>query len=83
MHTFARRGFTTETEPMRKQQEVIQRDVPQSMKPLAVSVKTACKLLEIGSTKMWELIKEGRVRTTVLGRKRLVIYGSLEQLLKP
>ena len=68
---------------MRKLSEVVQRDVPQTMKPLAVSVKTVCRLLEIGSTKMWELIKEGRVQTAVLGRKRLVIYGSLEQLLKP
>jgi hypothetical protein len=67
---------------MRELNEVIERDVPQSMKPLAVSVKTACRLLEIGSTKMWALIKEGRVQTAVLGRKRLVIYGSLERLLK-
>jgi excisionase family DNA binding protein len=54
-----------------------------SIKPLAVSVKTACKLLGIGNTKMWELIKNGRVQTVHLGRKRLVIYFSLERLLAP
>jgi hypothetical protein len=68
---------------MRKFSEVIHRDVSQPIKPLAVSVKTACSLMEIGNTKMWELIREGRVQTAVLGRKRLVIYGSLEKLLSP
>lgn len=49
-------------------------------KPLSVSVKTACALVGIGNTKMWELIKDGRVETVTIGRKRLVLYGSLEKL---
>jgi excisionase family DNA binding protein len=51
------------------------------LKPLAVSVKTARQLLDIGNSKMWELISEGRVETVRLGRKRLVLYHSLEALL--
>jgi hypothetical protein len=50
-------------------------------KPIAVSVKLACKLIGVGNTKMWELIKAGRVKTRTLGRRRLVLYDSLETLL--
>jgi excisionase family DNA binding protein len=50
-------------------------------KPLTVSVKTACKLVGVGNTTMWELIKEGRVKTVRIGRRRLIIYASLEMLL--
>jgi hypothetical protein len=50
-------------------------------KPLAVSVKLACKLIGVGNTKMWELIKAGRVNTVSIGRRRLVLYASLESLL--
>ena len=51
------------------------------IKPLAVTVKTACKLIGVGNTTMWALIKEGRVKTTCVGRRRLVSYASLESLL--
>jgi hypothetical protein len=54
----------------------------QAMKPLAVPVKTARGLLGIGNTKMWELIKDHRVDTIRIGRKRLVVYDSLEKLVK-
>jgi excisionase family DNA binding protein len=54
---------------------------PDGAKPLAVSVETACKLLGVGKTSMWALIKSGRVRTVSIGRRRLVIYASLEMLL--
>ena len=51
------------------------------VKPLAVTVKTACKLLGVGNTTMWHLIGTGRVKTIHIGRRRLVIYSSLEALL--
>jgi excisionase family DNA binding protein len=57
------------------------RDVPQGARPLAVSVKMACKLVGVGNTTMWALIKAGRVKTVSIGRRRLVIYSSLESLL--
>ena len=53
------------------------------MKPLAVPVNTASKLLGVGNTKMWELIKDGRVKTISIDRRRLVIYDSLERLVSP
>jgi excisionase family DNA binding protein len=53
------------------------------LKPLAVPVNTASDLLGVGNTKMWELIKDGRVQTISIGRRRLVIYDSLERLVKP
>ena len=57
------------------------REVPQGAKPLAVSVKTACKLVGVGNTTMWALIKSRRVKTISIGRRRLVIYASLESLM--
>jgi hypothetical protein len=51
------------------------------IKPLAVPVKTACQLVGLGNTSMWALIKAGRVKTVSIGRRRLVIYASLESLL--
>jgi hypothetical protein len=49
-------------------------------RPLAVSVKSMCRLLEIGNTKAWELIRLGRVKTFQVGRKRLVVFESIERL---
>jgi excisionase family DNA binding protein len=49
-------------------------------KPLAVTVKKACKLIGVGNTTMYELIRDGRVKTTTIGRRRLVIYSSLEEM---
>jgi hypothetical protein len=53
-----------------------------ALKPLTVSVKTARQLLDIGNSKMWELIAEGQVQTISIGRKRLVLYHSLEALVR-
>lgn len=50
------------------------------MKPLAVSVKTGRALIGVGHTKIWELIKDGRLETFRIGRKRLIVYASLEKL---
>jgi hypothetical protein len=51
------------------------------LKPLAVPVKRARSLLGIGNTKMWELIKTNRVATISIGRRRLVVFASLEALI--
>ena len=50
---------------------------------LAVTVKSACRLIGVGNTKTWSLIKEGRVKTTRVGRRRLILYSSLKALLTP
>jgi excisionase family DNA binding protein len=52
-------------------------------KPLAVSVRKACEIIGVGNTTMWGLIKSGRVKTTSIGRRRLVIYSTLEALVAP
>jgi excisionase family DNA binding protein len=51
-----------------------------SAKPLAVTVKRACELIGVGNTTMYELIHDGRVKTIRIGRRRLVIYHSLEKV---
>jgi len=58
----------------------ISREVQEGARPLAVTVKTACKLVGVGNTTMWALIKAGRVKSVRIGRRRLVIYASLETL---
>ena len=50
-------------------------------KPLAVTVNKARELLGIGQTTMWALIAEKRVATFNIGRRRLVVFESLEKLL--
>jgi excisionase family DNA binding protein len=49
-------------------------------KPLLVSVRHACDLLDISRSTMWAMIKAGRVKTVSLGRKRLIVHESLEAL---
>jgi hypothetical protein len=39
-------------------------------RPLSVTVQAACKLIGVGNTKMWALIKEGRVKTTSIAAQR-------------
>jgi excisionase family DNA binding protein len=51
-------------------------------RPLAVSVKTARKLTDLGNTKIWELIKQQKLKTVAIGRRRLILYDSLEALIK-
>lgn len=51
-------------------------------KPLSVTVKTACGLLGVGNTTIWAMIKDGRLRTFHVGRRRLVVYASLEAITK-
>jgi len=52
-------------------------------KPLAVTVAMARELSGLGNTTIWALIKSGKLESTSVGRRRLIIYGSLEKLLFP
>ncbi|MBV9825861.1 MAG: helix-turn-helix domain-containing protein [Alphaproteobacteria bacterium] len=56
------------------------RDPGFSTKPLTVPVKKACEIVGVGNTTMYDLIKSGRVKTSTIGRRRLVLYSSLEEL---
>jgi hypothetical protein len=51
------------------------------MKPLAVTVNTACTLSGLGPTKIWSLIKDGRLEVVRVDRRTLVKFASLEKLL--
>ena len=51
------------------------------VKPLAVTVDETCRLGIGGRTKVYELIAEGKLKTALIGRRRLVIYESIEDLL--
>jgi excisionase family DNA binding protein len=53
------------------------------IKPITVTVATALAVTGLGRTKFYELIKAGRVRTIHIGKRTLVEYRSLEELLTP
>jgi excisionase family DNA binding protein len=44
---------------------------------LTCTVAEACEVTGLGRTKIYELIGDGRVTTTTIGRRRLVIVQSL------
>ena len=50
------------------------------IKPLTVTVGTALNISGLGRTKLYELINEGRIKTVTIGRRRLVVFSSLEEL---
>jgi excisionase family DNA binding protein len=50
-------------------------------RPISVTVKTARKITGLGNTKIYELIKQGKLKTVAIGRRRLIIYTSLESLI--
>lgn len=46
--------------------------------PLAVSVGEAARLVGCGRSKLYELIREGRIRTLKIGRRTLVPVTALQ-----
>jgi excisionase family DNA binding protein len=65
-------------------------DMPKGAKPngipfahrLACTIAEACEVTGLGRTKLYELIGDGRVETTTIGRRRLVIVQSLLSLFR-
>lgn len=51
-------------------------------KPLTVTVAAVCALTGLGPTMVWQLIKDRHLEVTRIGRRTLVRYASLEQLLE-
>ena len=49
-------------------------------KPLSVTVKTACAITGLGRTKIYDLIKQGKLRIVKIDTRTLVNYGDLERL---
>jgi len=50
------------------------------VKPITVTIENATKYSGIGRTKLYELIGNGTIKTITVGRRRLVVYASLEAL---
>jgi excisionase family DNA binding protein len=50
------------------------------LRPLTVSVRDAASLTGLGRSTIWKLIGDGTLLNSSVGRKRLVIYSSLEAL---
>lgn len=65
-------------------------DVPKAMEPgripfadrLACTIAEACDATGLGRTKLYELMGDGHIETTTIGRRRLVLVQSLLSLLK-
>ena len=52
----------------------------QTLKPITVTVDNALKISGLGRTKFYELVNRGLIKTVTIGRRRLVVYTSLEAL---
>lgn len=50
------------------------------VQPLAVPVLTASRLLGVGKTVTYELIKRGKLKTVYIGRRNMVRMSSLREL---
>ncbi len=50
-------------------------------KPLTVTVSRGLQLTGLGRTKFYQLLNERRIRSVTVGRRRLVVYASIEELL--
>jgi hypothetical protein len=50
-------------------------------KPLSVTIPQASHLTGLGRTKLYELMNLGKIETVAVGRRKLIIYGSLERLI--
>ncbi|MCL4673768.1 MAG: excisionase family DNA-binding protein [Sphingomonadaceae bacterium] len=51
--------------------------------PLTLGVNDAARSLGIGRTHLYLLIKQGKIETIQLGRRRLIVAKSLHRLVEP
>jgi excisionase family DNA binding protein len=52
-------------------------------RPITVTIADAREISGLGNSTLWKLIGEGRLDTVSVGRRRLILYDSLEKLLTP
>lgn len=50
------------------------------LKPITITISEALRVSGLGRTKLYELIGSGTLKTITVGRRRLVVYASLEAL---
>jgi hypothetical protein len=48
---------------------------------MAVPPLEGCRLIRIGLSHLYKLMREGKVKSVILGRRRLILVSSLKQLL--
>ncbi len=51
-------------------------------KPLTVTIDDTSRITGLGNTKIYELINQGQLKSVTIGRRRLVLYSSIEALLQ-
>lgn len=49
---------------------------------ITATVREACEMTGLGKTKLYELMGNGSLQTTTIGRRRLVKVDSLRQLVE-
>jgi hypothetical protein len=54
-----------------------------ALKPLALTVKATCMVTGLGPTKVWQLIRDGRLEVVRVDGRTLVRFSSVERLLSP
>ena len=50
-------------------------------KPVTTTIDDTCHITGLGRTKVYELIGEGKLKAVAIGRRRLVLYSSIEELI--
>lgn len=50
--------------------------------PIAYDLDTASRVSSLGKTRLYELIEQGRLASTKIGKRRLVIADSLHRLIR-
>jgi excisionase family DNA binding protein len=59
----------------------VQSTMEASHAPLAYRVKQFCKSIGLGKTKFYELVRDGKIKTVVIGGRRLVPASEAKRLL--
>ena len=57
-------------------------DKAEPQPPVLVTVIQARALTGLGNTKLYELIGEKRLKSIMVGRRRLVVFASIHDLIK-
>jgi hypothetical protein len=52
-------------------------------KPILVPQQVGRRLIGVGNTKWFELVKSGKVQVVEVGGRRMAVYASLERLAAP
>ena len=50
--------------------------------PLAYRVKHFCRAVGLGKTKFYELVREGKLKTVVIGGRRLIPADEAQRLIR-